>query len=416
MTTDADPISRATAPHYAWGDGCDGWHLVQTDALSVIEERMPSGTAEVRHRHHRARQFFRVLEGALTVEVEGAEHTLGPGEGIEVAPGRAHEVRNGGPAEAAFLVVSAPPSHGDREPAPSIGVRRSHAADAPAVADLLAAAFAEFRSLYTAEAYAATTPSAEVIRARLIEGPTWVAEVDSRVVGTVAATPDGSSLYVRSMACTPGVRGRGVGLALLREVEEHARERGVERLTLATTPFLTAAIRLYERYGFVEDAQAPADLHGTPLIAMSKPLSPQPPRIVQPETDAEICQTWHVMAQLRPHLTAEAYVTRVRRLMEHEGYRLAAVVEDGGVRAVAGYRVMETLYCERLLCVDDLVTDERARSGGHGKRLLDWLKEEGRRLGCAELHLDSRLHREGSHRFYYREGLPVAAFHFVTAL
>jgi mannose-6-phosphate isomerase-like protein (cupin superfamily) len=31
--------------------------------LSVIEERMPPGTAGQRHRHQRSRQFFFVLEG-----------------------------------------------------------------------------------------------------------------------------------------------------------------------------------------------------------------------------------------------------------------------------------------------------------------------------------------------------------------
>ena len=114
----AAPVSRARAAHYAWGDGYDGWHLVRAEGLSVIEERMPPGAREVRHRHARARQFFYVLRGRLAVEVEGRAHALGPGEGLEVAPGAAHEVRNDADLPAEFLVVSHPPSHGDRTPAP----------------------------------------------------------------------------------------------------------------------------------------------------------------------------------------------------------------------------------------------------------------------------------------------------------
>lgn len=113
------PISTATATHYRWGDGADGWHLVRTPALSVIEERVPPGVAEQRHRHRHARQFFYVLAGQLRIEVEGLVHTLGPRQGLEVAPGQAHEVRNAGAQPAEFLVVSQPPSHGDREPAPA---------------------------------------------------------------------------------------------------------------------------------------------------------------------------------------------------------------------------------------------------------------------------------------------------------
>ena len=109
-----DPVSRATAEHYVWGSGCDGWHLVRTRELSVIQERMPAGTREVRHHHAHSRQFFFVLVGTLTLEVEGRVHHLGPGIGLEVAPGAAHQARNDAAAPIEFLVVSQPPSHGDR--------------------------------------------------------------------------------------------------------------------------------------------------------------------------------------------------------------------------------------------------------------------------------------------------------------
>lgn len=122
--SDDEAISIATAPHYAWGDGCDGWHLVQAAGLSVIQERMPAGTREVRHRHAQARQFFYVLAGALEVEIEGRVHALTARSGLEVAPGAAHEVRNRGPQRVEFLVISQPPSHGDRELAPSVSAVR----------------------------------------------------------------------------------------------------------------------------------------------------------------------------------------------------------------------------------------------------------------------------------------------------
>lgn len=108
------PISTANAEHYGWGDGCDGWYLIRTDELNVIEEEMPPGTCEARHLHARARQFFYVLEGELTMEIEREEFTLRVGEGIEVAPGKAHQAFNRSGKSARFLVTSQPPSHGDR--------------------------------------------------------------------------------------------------------------------------------------------------------------------------------------------------------------------------------------------------------------------------------------------------------------
>ena len=133
-------------------------------------------------------------------------------------------------------------------------------------------------------------------------------------------------------------------------------------------------------------------------------------------TDEQIAATYDVMRQLRPHLGRDEYVPRVRGMMASDGFRLAALTDEGQVRAVAGYRLMSMLYCGRLLYLDDLVSDERARSRGYGKALLDWLKEEGRRERCTELQLISRTTREGAHRFYFREGFGIECFQFRTKL
>ena len=111
-------VSTGNAQHYQWGDACDGWHLLAADDLSVIEERMPPGTAEQRHRHAPARQFFYVLEGGAALELEGVTHSLQRGEGLHVPPGAAHQMRNDGTTDLRFIVVSAPQSHGDRTAAP----------------------------------------------------------------------------------------------------------------------------------------------------------------------------------------------------------------------------------------------------------------------------------------------------------
>jgi mannose-6-phosphate isomerase-like protein (cupin superfamily) len=108
-------VSTRTAEHYNWGRGCDGWHLVKQERLSVLLERMPPGTAEVRHFHSSAWQFFYVLKGMLHFEVAGAEYDVAPREGLEVAPGSPHEVSNRMEFPVEFLVVSQPSSHGDRE-------------------------------------------------------------------------------------------------------------------------------------------------------------------------------------------------------------------------------------------------------------------------------------------------------------
>jgi mannose-6-phosphate isomerase-like protein (cupin superfamily) len=84
MTIERKPASAKNAEHYLWGDGCDGWHLLNRDDVSVIQERMPLGTSEQMHYHKIARQFFFVLDGRATME------------------------------DLSFLVFSVPKSHKDR--------------------------------------------------------------------------------------------------------------------------------------------------------------------------------------------------------------------------------------------------------------------------------------------------------------
>lgn len=102
------------AEHYVWGSGCDGWHLLKSESLSIIYERMPAGTQEARHFHDKAQQFFFVLEGEATLELDGKEIAIREREGVHVPAGRPHQIFNRSDSDVFFMVISQPPSHGDR--------------------------------------------------------------------------------------------------------------------------------------------------------------------------------------------------------------------------------------------------------------------------------------------------------------
>ena len=107
-------ISKDSAEHYVWGSGCDGWHLVKRGEVSIIHERMPPNAAEVRHYHQTAWQFFFVLAGTATLEIGGRREVLQAQQGVEVPAGVAHQMRNASETDVEFIVISQPPSHGDR--------------------------------------------------------------------------------------------------------------------------------------------------------------------------------------------------------------------------------------------------------------------------------------------------------------
>ena len=114
--------------------------------------------------------------------------------------------------------------------------------------------------------------------------------------------------------------------------------------------------------------------------------------------------------QLRPQLP-EDYVSKMSRVFANGG-RMTVAVSDDVVVGVAVYRIYENTASGIHMYVDDLVTSEAQRSRGIGKALLDHLQMLARRRDCQALTLDSATHRLGAHKFYFREGLPIIAFHF----
>jgi len=136
------------------------------------------------------------------------------------------------------------------------------------------------------------------------------------------------------------------------------------------------------------------------------------PTIRLVETEAELRATFPVMVQLRTHLTEEGYLAQVAHQREHDAYRVVAAYEGDAVVAVAGFRLATALALGRYVYIDDLVTDDAARSLGHGKALLDWIADWARDQGCSGLHLDSGVQRHAAHRFYLRERMDIVFFHF----
>ncbi|MFD1737222.1 cupin domain-containing protein [Bacillus salitolerans] len=107
-------ITKQTADHYQWGDKCDGWYFAKNKNQTVILEKMPPHTQENRHYHKQAHQFFFIITGTATIEISNEIFTLHSQQGIEITPGLPHQIFNKSDADIEFLVITQPPSKGDR--------------------------------------------------------------------------------------------------------------------------------------------------------------------------------------------------------------------------------------------------------------------------------------------------------------
>jgi len=100
--------------HYQWGSDCDGWNLVDEDSLSVKQELMPAGTKEVKHYHQKAQQFFYILKGKASFEIEDTVIEINKGEGLHIEAGTKHRIRNESKEDLEFLLCSQPSTNNDR--------------------------------------------------------------------------------------------------------------------------------------------------------------------------------------------------------------------------------------------------------------------------------------------------------------
>ena len=96
-----------------------------------------------------------------------------------------------------------------------------------------------------------------------------VAFEDGRLVGTCRLLFDDDLARLGRMAVEPGLRGRGVGAAILDAAEAESRRAGAERIRLHAQ---TAARALYERGGFEVRGELFME-EGIPHLTMEKDLA-----------------------------------------------------------------------------------------------------------------------------------------------
>jgi GNAT superfamily N-acetyltransferase len=121
-----------------------------------------------------------------------------------------------------------------------------------------------------------------------------------------------------------------------------------------------------------------------------------------------------VHRQLRPHLPQD-YLARMKQVFG-SGAEMAVAVLGSEVAGITVFRVVEKTFSGRELYCDDLVTDEKKRSTGVGHALIAYMEKVGRERRCDILALDSGTQRQQAHKFYFREQMPITAFHFTKKL
>jgi DNA-binding MarR family transcriptional regulator/GNAT superfamily N-acetyltransferase len=115
--------------------------------------------------------------------------------------------------------------------------------------------FAELDARFASGFNPSLSISADARELRPPAGILLLAHVRARPVGCGALKfHPGAPAELKRMWVAPEARGSGLGRRILQELEQHARDRGVEVLRLETNRSLTEAIALYRDSGYLEVA------------------------------------------------------------------------------------------------------------------------------------------------------------------
>jgi DNA-binding MarR family transcriptional regulator/ribosomal protein S18 acetylase RimI-like enzyme len=142
----------------------------------------------------------------------------------------------------------------DRRPGPGFAIRPYHDDLAPAFARINRQWIEAMYALEPVDEAQLADPKGQIIAPG--GDVLFVEDPELGIVGTCGLLRTGEAEFeLIKMAVVPEARGRGAGEFLLRATIERALAMGAERLFLLSNSRSMAAIRMYERNGFVHDPE-----------------------------------------------------------------------------------------------------------------------------------------------------------------
>lgn len=146
-------------------------------------------------------------------------------------------------------------------------MRLAKTADLPVVAALTTAAYQPYTDLFGYP----PIPVTEDYAPRIARGEVWLRDADGAVAGLSVIERHADHLMLFSIAVSPDFQGAGNGVAMLRWVEDTAREWNVPEIRLYTNARMERNIALYSAFGFQETGRRPnPNRPGWTIVDMAK--------------------------------------------------------------------------------------------------------------------------------------------------
>jgi len=134
------------------------------------------------------------------------------------------------------------------------------------------------------------------------------------------------------------------------------------------------------------------------------------------ETKNVMMDAFPLIHQMYKKMDYKGFESALDEMILNNNYKMVAGFYDEKMIAISGYWIARMLYCGRYLQASNLVVDENFRGRGAGKKILNYLENKARKLGCDKMVLDSYSENKKSHSLYFREDFYIRGFHFMKDL
>ncbi len=151
-------------------------------------------------------------------------------------------------------------------------IRRATESDFPVILKIQKEAFGAYEGTYETAAW--TKETMENVQLDAKDKVILVAEWDGAVAGSVRFWNAGGVCVIRLLSVSPAFQERGIGKALMREIEKHAVD--AHKLYVCTMLRASRNITMFLNLGYRPESVMPDQYHRMDMICFSKYPKPAP--------------------------------------------------------------------------------------------------------------------------------------------
>ncbi len=144
--------------------------------------------------------------------------------------------------------------------------------------------------------------------------------------------------------------------------------------------------------------------------------------LIRPAMENDIPSILSLYSQLEPDRESTVSLTNAieifRKIESYPNYHIYIAEQVGEIFGTFSLAIMDNLahFGARSGLIEDVVVDEKHRSKGFGKEMMQYAIDLCRQNFCYKVSLSSNLQRESAHRFYESLGFQKHGFSYQIPL